>query len=211
MALWTVGAVMSAAVGLAAHSPALAHNVVIETAPANGDTVSVSPVHLRIVTNDAVLDLSGTGSGFAIVVQDSAGLHYGDGCVTVGNTDFSASADLGGAGEYRVTYQFVSADGHSLSDGFTFRFTPDATHTTTPGGSDIPECGAAHSLESGVDETTETDLTTTDETVFAEPTSELPTDGDEPERGVTTVAIAGVLIVLSVTLLVWMVRRRNGR
>jgi methionine-rich copper-binding protein CopC len=211
VALVTLALVIGAGLGLTAQSPSFGHNAVLETTPAAGETISVSPVDIRIRTNDTLLDLGGTAAGFAIIVQDQAGLHFGDGCVSVGETDFSTQAELGAAGEYRVTYQFVSADGHGLSDSFSFDFAPDASHTPASGSAQAPQCAGAGREESDSDETTATDVTTTPGTVVAEPTSDLVVEADEPEQGVVTVAIAAVLIVISLTLLVWMVRRRNGR
>ncbi len=185
-----LGGVLLVAAVLMLPTPAIAHNAVVDTIPADGDTVTTSPVDIVISTSDELLDLGGTGSGFAIVVQDASGLYYGDGCVDVGSTDMGAIADLGEAGEYTVTYQFVSADGHSLSDSFSFSFDPSASHTPASGSASPLQCGVGPVAEPLVD---------------AEPLG-----SDEPEGGIITVVFAGVLIVLSITLLVWMVRRRNG-
>jgi methionine-rich copper-binding protein CopC len=186
---------------------ALGHNVVQETTPEPGSTVTDSPVDIRIVTNDQLLDLGGTGSGFAIVVRNAEGLYYGDGCVTIGETDISSTADLGGAGDYTVTYQFVSADGHSLSDSFSFSFAPDSSHSPARGFPDPPVCGVESGLvDAPVGQITEA---TPGESVVAVPILEEIAD-DQPERGLITLAIATVLVVLSITLLVWMVKRKSG-
>jgi copper resistance protein C len=190
---------------------ALGHNVVQETSPEAGSTISDSPVEIRIVTSDALLDLTGTGSGFAIVVRDGDGLYYGDGCVTVGDTDMSATAALGEAGDYTVTFQFVSADGHSLSDSFDFSFDPSSTHVPAAGLDNAPQCGVEPIAPiTEADETTATDVETLPEGVVADPVDEVLVVDDQPDRGPVTLGIAGVLVVLSIALLVWMVRRRNG-
>jgi methionine-rich copper-binding protein CopC len=199
-----------AAVALISWSAAVAngHNAVMETSPGAGSTVSDSPVGIRIVTNDQLLDLTGTGSGFAIVVQDADGLYYGDGCVTVGDTDLSAMADLGQAGDYTVTFQFVSADGHSLSDSFGFSFAPDGSHRPARGFPDPPVCGVESGLvDAPVGEITEAPPS---EGTGVEPILEPTLADDQSEQWPVTLAIAGVLVVLSLALLVWMVRRRNG-
>jgi methionine-rich copper-binding protein CopC len=184
------------------------HNVVLETSPEAGSTISDSPVDIRIVTNDKLLDLGGTGSGFAIVVKDVNGLHYGDGCVTVGEADMTATVALGAAGDYTVTFQFVSADGHSLSDSFGFSFAPGSSHSPARGFFDPPVCG----VESGLVDAPVGDITEappSEESSF-EPILEQGAVEEQSERWPITLAIAGVLVVLSLTLLVWMVRRRNG-
>ena len=129
---------------------AIAHNQVASTTPAAGSTVTTSPVEIEIVTTDQLLDLGGNGSGFAVTVQDSAGSYFGDGCVRVDGPALYASAELGAAGEYTVTYQYISADGHSLSDSFVFFFEPAADHTALLGQSTPPVCGS--SAEEPIDE-----------------------------------------------------------
>jgi len=122
---------------------AMAHNQVAQTTPAAGSTVTTSPVEIEIVTTDQLLDLGGNASGFAVTVQDSAGSYFGDGCVRVDGPALYASAELGDAGEYTVTYQYISADGHSLSDAFVFFFEPAADHTPTLGQLSPPICGGS--------------------------------------------------------------------
>lgn len=121
----------------------MAHNQVAQTTPEAGSTVTESPVEIEIITTDELLDLGGNTSGFALTVQDSAGSYFGDGCVRVDGPALYASAELGGAGEYTVAYQYISADGHSLSDSFVFFFEPVADHTPTPGQSTPPVCGGS--------------------------------------------------------------------
>lgn len=207
-----IAVVVGLAVGLVApfigaFPTVFGHNAVLSTTPQAGDTVSDSPLEVHVYTSDELLDLAGTGAGFAIVVQDDAGNYYGDGCVTIAERDMFTTVDLGGAGVYEVTYQFVSADGHSLSDSFEFTFSPEPSHSPTMGQPVAPRCGLETMMGDIVgDETTVTE--DTPEGVVAEPLEE---DGElpGPSRDVITVAIAAVLIVLSVTLLVWMVIRRN--
>ena len=105
--------------------------------------MTTSPVEIEIVTTDQLLDLGGNASGFAVTVQDSAGSYFGDGCVRVDGPALYASAELGDAGEYTVTYQYISADGHSLSDAFVFFFEPAADHTPTLGQLSPPICGGS--------------------------------------------------------------------
>lgn len=186
---------------------AIGHNVVLGTIPATGSTVTDSPVDIRITTNDQLLDLTGTGSGFAMVVKDAEGLHYGDGCVTIGDTDMSTSADLGQAGDYTVTFQFVSADGHSLSDSFSFIFSPNESHSPARGFPDPPVCGVESGLvDAPVGEATESD---TSEGAPVEPTVEEVISDDQTRQGPVTLAIAAVLVVLALALLFWMVSRRG--
>lgn len=196
---------MASVVGI--ESSALGHNAVLDTIPTPGETVTESPLEVHVITSDELLDLAGTGAGFAIVIQDADGAYYGDGCVTITERDMFTTVELGHAGTYAVTYQFVSADGHSLSDGFTFDFSPSASHTPAPGQASAPRCGMEAMMDSLGDETTATTEDTPPD-VVAEPV-DLDAELPGPSRDVITIAIAAVLIVLSITLLVWMVIRRN--
>ena len=187
------------------------HNVVLETSPEAGSTVSDSPVDIRVVTNDKLLDLTGTGSGFAIVVRDTDGLYYGDGCVTVGDTDMSVTAALGEPGDYTVTFQFVSADGHSLSDSFSFTFDPESSHTPATGLEEAPQCGVEPIIPiiEG-DETTATDPEGLGEGVVAEPVDEELKLEEPAERWPMTLLIASILVGFSIALLAWLVRRSKS-
>ncbi len=190
---------------------ATGHNVVVETSPVAGSTISDSPVDIRIVTNDKLRDLTGTGSGFAIVVRDASGLYYGDGCVTVGDNDMSATADLGNAGDYTVTFQFVSADGHSLSDSFDFTFNPSPGHVPASGFEEAPQCGVEPIMPiTEGDETTATDLESAPDGVVADEMDHDITLEQGDQQWPITVAVAGIIVGLAIALLVWMVRRRNG-
>jgi methionine-rich copper-binding protein CopC len=200
--------VLLACLGSWSATSASGHNAVLETIPEAGSTVSESPVTVRVVTNDQLLDLGGAGSGFAIVVQNTDGLYFGDGCVTISDSDMSSTVQLGQAGQYTVTYQFVSADGHSLSDSFGFNFEPGQSHVPARGFPGPPVCG----VEQGLVDAPSGEITETSpgEVVVAVPIREEGSVDDQLDRGPITLAIAGVLIVLSITLLVWMVRRHNS-
>jgi len=121
--------------------PSRAHNVVENRSPAPDSVVTSSPVTISIGTDDVLLDLGGAGRGFAIVVRDEAGLYYGDGCVSVLEHTMETTVALGEGGTYRVGYQFVSRDGHSLSEEYSFRFEPEPDHTPATGVLRAPECG----------------------------------------------------------------------
>ena len=147
---------------LATATPAWAHNYVVSTTPAEGEVLTVLPESFSVTTNEALLDLSGSGSGFGMEIIDAAGLYYGDGCVSVEGPSMFAEPVIGEAGTYTLVYQFVSADGHSLSDSFEFEWAPEgsfeaATGSETPGdcnglyarGEVVPETEDAASIDPG--------------------------------------------------------------
>lgn len=137
-ALGTVAVALGLVLGAAA--PAAAHNYVVSSTPAEGETLTEVPEAFIITTNDILLDLSGEASGFGMLISDSNGFYYGDGCVTVDGRSMSTPAALGAAGDYTLTFQFISADGHTLSDTIAFRYDPIETVTIQGGLSDPPVC-----------------------------------------------------------------------
>ena len=115
---------LAGTVVLGTAAPAQAHNFLVSSTPAAGELVTTLPEAISVTTNGPLLDLSGTGAGFAIQVTDAAGTFYGDGCLTVSGASLSTPAALGAAGTYRVVWQVVSEDGHTVSDEFTFEWSP---------------------------------------------------------------------------------------
>jgi methionine-rich copper-binding protein CopC len=125
---------------LGATSPAQAHNYLVSSTPKAGETLTALPKDFAIITNDALLNIDGTGSGFGLQVTDRAGRYYGDGCVTVSGPEMSTAAALGAAGAYTVTWQAVSTDGHTVSDSYGFSWKPSADFTPSPGSAAVPNC-----------------------------------------------------------------------
>ena len=128
-------------------SPAQAHNAVEQRIPAPGSTITQSPVAISISTDGNLLDLGGNSRGFGIALMDESGLYYGDGCVSVSEHAIQASVTFGEPGTYSIVYQFVSADGHSLSDSYEVTFAPVSDHTPAQGFSTPPECGLERTPE----------------------------------------------------------------
>ena len=187
-------------------SPAYAHNVVEDQVPAPGSTVTQSPIAISLSTNDMFLDLGGDATGFGVVVRDSAGLYYGDGCVSVVERQMTASAELGEAGNYEIIYQFVSADGHSLSESYEFTFDPGPSHTPAPGYETPAECGVPRELPTGASESE------TLATPIAAPaaTEEIATE-ETPQDPILIVGFLSIVSVAVVVWIVWRVRqKRNG-
>lgn len=123
-------------------APAQAHNFLVSSTPEAGEVVTVLPETFSVTTNGPLLDLSGTGAGFAIQVTDAAGGFYGDGCMTVSGSTLTSGASLGEAGTYRLVWQVVSEDGHTVSDEFTFEWAPAGEFEPSAAQSAPPVCDA---------------------------------------------------------------------
>lgn len=111
-----------AAIGLlVVATPAAAHDGVIESTPADGSTVSSELTEVSMRFSDELLDLGGEGV-FIIQVTGPDELFYNVGCVTVDSEVASTEVALGDSGDYLVTWQVISSDGHPTSDSFSFQY-----------------------------------------------------------------------------------------
>lgn len=125
---------------LATASPAQAHNYLVSSTPAAGQTLTELPERFEITTNGPLLALDGNTSGFALEVRDAAGQFYTDGCVAVAGPSMTETAALGAAGTYTVAWQVVSSDGHTVSGEFDFDWAPAAGQPATEGSATPPTC-----------------------------------------------------------------------
>lgn len=197
-----------------------AHNQVVQTTPAADDTVTDNPVSIKIVTSGDLLALGGNSAGFAIIVNDDAGLFYGDGCVSVDGIALSTSAELGDSGGYTVTYQYISGDGHTLSGVYGFDFERPEDYLPAAGQSQAPTCGEApvFPLEStGSNGDTAQEPATGEEeapvsTPSSPPTAQPAVEGDN-RWWAHTATVVSVVIPLGIGagLVYWFVRRKNQR
>jgi len=132
-------------------TPASAHNYLVASTPAAGETLTALPEHFSVTTNEPLLDLGGDGSGFGIEIIDANGLYYGDGCVTVEGPSVYTLPEIGEAGTYRLVYQVVSADGHTVSDEFTFDWAPGAEFAASAGSATPGDCNGLYARGDGSD------------------------------------------------------------
>ncbi|GAA1224040.1 copper resistance CopC family protein [Rhodoglobus aureus] len=145
-------AVAIAALVLLVAAPAYAHNYLVASSPAEGQTLTELPTEFSVSTNDTLLDLAGDGGGFAIQVTNEAGDYFGDGCFTIRDDSLSTGASLGEPGDYLMRWQLVSSDGHTISGEINFDWQPDTSQTISEGLNAPPTCGGGT-----LDETAPTD------------------------------------------------------
>ncbi|PPI20890.1 transporter [Rathayibacter sp. AY1B1] len=149
--------VAATAIGLlgsiAVAAPASAHNYLVSTTPAADSTVSEQPGTLVLTTNDDLLVLGTDGTAAALRVVGPDGLYYGDGCVSVVGPEASMPLELGAAGEYEVTWQVVSTDGHPVSGQYAFDWAPADGAALADGSDSIPDCNGTVAVSGGGAET----------------------------------------------------------
>jgi methionine-rich copper-binding protein CopC len=195
---------------LGAAAPAAAHNYVVSSTPAEGETLTALPAEWEIVTNESLLDLGGQGAGFGIVVSDADGQFYGDGCVTVSGPGMAAPAALGESGAYLLTYQFVSADGHTLSGEIPFTWQAPAGFEAHVGLAEPPVCGETASAPAPVE--------TAEPTTAPEPAPDSTTEPEVPaesaDEGTAVLLVAGLIVLAlavgGVLIAVIIARRRSA-
>jgi copper resistance protein C len=136
-----IGAFLVGASVLGLAAPAFAHNFLVSSTPSAGQTLTKLPAKFIITTNEGLLDLSGHGAGFAFDIEDAQHHFYGDGCVSVNGPSMSIAPTIGKAGKYRVVWQIVSADGHIVSNEYSFTWAPSGSFTPSVGASHPQDCG----------------------------------------------------------------------
>jgi methionine-rich copper-binding protein CopC len=124
---------------LATAAPAAAHNALIGSDPKDKTSLEVGPSTVTLTFDQ---DVQGGKGINQITVTDAAGGHYevvGD--PTIKDTAVSAKVDaLGKAGQYKIGYRILSADGHPVSGELTFTLTKDGTGAAkVPVGNDGPD------------------------------------------------------------------------
>lgn len=216
-ALATVGAVGLGAMVLVPALGASAHDYVLSSTPAQGSTVTTALDEVSVTFSDLVLDLSGTGSSNVLEVTDASGRHFEDGCSTSDGPVLSTGVALGGAGDYTMTYQAVSADGHTVSDALSFVYQPPAGTVAAEGASERPTCDPSGGATDGAADGTETATPEPEQTVVpgasAEPsaaTTAAAADGDGTDLGlVIGIGIGIVVVALGAVAVVLVTSRRR--
>ncbi|MEU8630856.1 copper resistance CopC family protein [Amycolatopsis sp. NPDC048633] len=120
-------------------TPALAHNVLISSDPADGSSVAAGPQKVSLTFDQYVQGADVN----QIAVTGPGGGQWAEGPISVVNNVISAPLrPLGPAGKYTIGYRVLSADGHPVTGELTFTLTAAGTGTPatvdaakSPGGS----------------------------------------------------------------------------
>ncbi|MFE6609818.1 copper resistance protein CopC [Amycolatopsis sp. NPDC057786] len=158
---------------LATATPALAHNVLISSDPAKGASIAAGPAKITLTFDQYVQNANVN----QIAVIGPGGGQWAEGQVEVRDSVVTVPLrPLGPAGEYKIGYRILSADGHAVTGEVPFTLT--AAGTGTPASADAARSNA------GQAETT-------------------PATGGEGTSGVPIwVWIAGAVVLLAVGLTV---------
>lgn len=201
-------AVLLAAMVLSA-APALAHNTLLGTDPADGSTVEVAPSRVTLTFDEPAQAL---GTEMVVLGPDGSTVSTGDAELVDATVSQALVTDLP-AGMYTVQWRVTSADGHPLSGALTFTAAngsgtpadastapetttdpaPDATGAPTTGPTATATAGAA----SPADDPTGTEVAEDEEAGLA--------------AGAVVAIIAGVLAVAALVGFVVHERRKSKR
>jgi methionine-rich copper-binding protein CopC len=152
---------IAAVLGLA--GPAQAHDRLVGSTPAQGETLTALPDAFSVTLNEPLVVNGLSEANFGMQVTDAAGRYYGDGCLSFVDATMSMPATLGSAGDYTLVWQALSADSHPVGEGLEVHFSwaPPADFEPSTGSVKPPVCGAP-----------------SDETPTAQPEPEMTTQGE---------------------------------
>ena len=151
LTLWLTAA-LAAAIAVVPAIPAFAHSELLESTPAAGSQLSEPPPQVQLVFGENVQQQGG-----AIVVQadDGSRVDQPNTFATEANVATVQLNKNAPTGTYTVNYRVVSADGHVVSDTFSYRVTSSTSSTPTPSGSATTSSAAPSSDSSPVSGTTD--------------------------------------------------------
>ncbi|WP_295835386.1 copper resistance CopC family protein [uncultured Microbacterium sp.] len=127
--------VAAAGAALGGAQAASAHDSLVSSSPASGDSVS----SLSEVTLDFSANLLGYDGGNIVIVLGPDGRHYETECVALAGPTLTLPVALGQPGEYSVEWRAVSSDGHPVSGVIPFTY----TGASTSEGASTSPCAAA--------------------------------------------------------------------
>ncbi|GAB3438339.1 copper resistance CopC family protein [Actinophytocola sediminis] len=115
-------------------TPAAAHNQLIASNPVDKATVEQGPTTIELTFDQPVQKGDGLNT---IAVTGPENTNWSVGDAEVASNVVSATVDaLGPAGEYKIGYRILSADGHPVSGDLTFTLTTAGAGTPAPASSE---------------------------------------------------------------------------
>ena len=176
--------------GLIGAAPAQAHDSLVSTSPADGETITEDP---------GVISLTLTGEPQAsesietAIIEVTAGDGHpaSTGEVTIEGATISTEVSLEHADEYTVDWRSLSADGHPIEGTYTFTYAPEGEAAHSEGESEPAEEATTPAAEESTDPTPASEQPTTDdtETVEAAPASDSQGNNTGLIIGIAAVAI----------------------
>ena len=146
---WVLAVVFTlvAMLALAAQS-ASAHDTLVSSTPAADEVVTTELAQVALTFNEAPLP----GAPSLIQIVDPAGTTVSDGNADVSGNTVSTAFTPSTNGAYQVTWQTVSADGHTISGLYAFTYngplpTPSPSSEPTVTSTPSPEASAPPTVD----------------------------------------------------------------
>ncbi|KOV88921.1 copper resistance CopC family protein [Nocardia sp. NRRL S-836] len=136
-----IACLIAGAAVLTTAAPVSAHNALVSSDPKDKASLEAGPAAVTLTFDQ---DVQGGKDINTISVVDANGGHYEvPGDPTIKDNAVTAKVNaLGKAGQYKIGYRILSADGHPVSGELTFTLTKDGTGTpTTPADADASSGG----------------------------------------------------------------------
>ena len=111
--------VLALAATLFVSPSAFAHDEVVSTYPASGETVEAGQISITVDFSAEVM-ANERNEGFEIRVSDSQGNIQPIGCLEASGVTLSSTTSLANPGDYKVDWRSVGNDGHAIEGSFKF-------------------------------------------------------------------------------------------
>ncbi|MHA7277768.1 copper resistance CopC family protein [Arthrobacter sp. Hz1] len=199
--------------GFLGTAPAQAHDSLVSTSPAEGETITEDPGTVSLTLTAEPQSSKGVTTSF-IEVTAGDGHPSSSSEVAVDGATISTAVSLEHEDDYTVDWRTVSADGHPIEGSYTFTYSPEeesaaatpeatpsaAEQTGAPAGDETPTNGATAGEPAGADSTS------SPETVEAASASQ-----DEGTATGMIITIAAVVVVLAAAVAYVFGRRNNAK
>ncbi|MHA7155993.1 copper resistance CopC family protein [Arthrobacter sp. TMN-50] len=199
--------------GFLGTAPAQAHDSLVSTSPAEGETITEDRGTVSLTLTAEPQSSEGVTTSF-IEVTAGDGHPSSSGEVTVDGATISTDVFLEHEDDYTVDWRTVSADGHPIEGSYTFTYSPEgesaaatpeampsaAEQTGAPAGDGAPTNGATAGEPAGADSTSGPG------TVEAASASQ-----DEGTATGMIITTAAVVVVLAATAAYFIGRRNSAK
>lgn len=132
------GLALAAIAVLATTAPASAHDQLVSSTPANGESLATAPAEIVMTFSGELIVLDESAAGAVVMVVDASGRDWATDDIEVqwDTVTVQLKAGMPPAG-YQVRWQVVSADGHPISGVIPFTV-GDAAPMAASGNGDKP-------------------------------------------------------------------------
>lgn len=147
------GLALAAIAVLATTAPASAHDQLVSSTPANGESLATAPAEIVMTFSGELIVLDESTAGALVMVVDASGRDWATGEPDVQWDTVTVQLDAGmpSAG-YQVRWQVVSADGHPISGVIPFTIGDAAPMTASGNGAELADDASATSEDQIADE-----------------------------------------------------------